>query len=254
MNYFYIILGICSGLGIAAWLKQANKVCLSGNLSRLKPPLAIFDFDGTICPSFHLFIEHLNALSDRFGHRKVRPDEIENLRNMSARKVVSALGVSRLKLPFLIRRIRLNAQKQLLELDPLPGLAEVIRNFKEKGVSLGILTSNTEVNVRLYLQKYNIDCFDFIYSGNNVFGKRAHLMTILKKSGLKPKQAAYVGDEARDMEAAKSAGVKAIAVSWGYNSKTALLESAPDRIVDSPIQLLSTELQIDCNLSASIPS
>jgi len=231
--FFLAILGVTT-----AWLIQANKVCFSGQLRRLKPPLLVFDFDGTICPSFHLFIEHLNALSEQYGHGKVQPDQIENLRNLSARKVVGVLGVSRLKLPFLIRRIRINAQKQLLELNPLSGLSEVIREFKKRGFSLGILTSNTEVNVRLYLQKHNIDCFDFIYSGNNVFGKGAHLKAILKKSGLNPKEVMYIGDEARDMEAAKKAEVAAIAVSWGYNSKSALMEQAPDRCIDEPSQLL----------------
>ncbi len=238
MNYFYILLLTFSVFGIAAWLLQANKVCLRGDLKRLKAPLAIFDFDGTICPSFHLFIEHLNALSHRYGHRKIRPEEIENFRNLPAKKIVKALGVSRFKLPFLIRRIRMNAKKELLELDPLPNLKEILENFRSKGIALGILTSNTELNVRLYLQKYNIDLFDFIYSGNNVFGKAAHLKTILKKGRLNPKQVMYIGDEARDMEAAKKAGVVAVAVAWGYNSKELLLQHLPDQFIDSPDQLL----------------
>ncbi len=238
MNYFLFIFLVLSVFGLVFWLILANKVCVSGDLKRVKPPLVIFDFDGTICPSFHLFLQQLNALSDQYGHRKVIPDEIESLRDLPAQKVVRELGVSRFKFPFLIRRIRINAQKQLLELEPLPNLPAVIGELKSKGISLGILTSNTEVNVRLYLQKHKMDYFDFIYSGNNVFGKGAHLKTILKKSGLSPKQVSYVGDEARDMEAAKKAGVSAIAVTWRYNSKSDLLNLTHDRYVDTPVQLL----------------
>ena len=42
----------------------------------------------------------------------------------------------------------------------------------------------------------------------------------------------YVGDETRDIEAAKTAGVKSIAVTYGMNTKDVLQKSEPDIITD----------------------
>ena len=49
--------------------------------------------------------------------------------------------------------------------------------------------------------------------------------------------AIYVGDETRDVEAARKAGVQIIAVGWGLNSRASLLLQNPDFIVDSPEEL-----------------
>ena len=48
----------------------------------------------------------------------------------------------------------------------------------------------------------------------------------------------YVGDETRDIEAAREAGLAMTAVTWGYNSEQALSALGPQHIVRSPGELL----------------
>ncbi len=52
----------------------------------------------------------------------------------------------------------------------------------------------------------------------------------------------YVGDEIRDVEAAKKAGIRVIGVSWGYNSKNALLKAKPDHVIENPEEIESIVL------------
>ena len=52
----------------------------------------------------------------------------------------------------------------------------------------------------------------------------------------------FVGDEVRDIEAGKKAGIKTIAVSWGYNTKDALAKEQPDYIIDTPLDLKTVVL------------
>ena len=47
----------------------------------------------------------------------------------------------------------------------------------------------------------------------------------------------YVCDEVRDIEAARKSGIKSIAVTWGYNTKGALIKENPDFLVNSPDEL-----------------
>lgn len=238
MKYLLLISVVFIAVSFAAlWYWMANKSSFSGNWGRKGSSLILFDFDGTICPSYPLFIDQVNFLADEYHLRKIRTEEVEEFRNRTPQQIMKTLGVSLFKLPFLLRKARRNVQQQLLELKPVPGIIEVLQELKRRHYSLGILTSNSQENVLLYLQKYKIDFFDFVYTGNNVFGKAKHLKTILKKMHLK-NRAIYVGDEMRDMEAAQKSHFTSIGVTWGYNSLALLQESHPDFISETPSQLL----------------
>lgn len=226
MIYFLLFLAFSIGVFSAFWIWIAYNSKFHGNW--VKAPLVIFDFDGTICPSYPLFIEQMNLLV-----RKIDAD----FQNMAPKEIMSALSVSAFKLPFLLRKARKNVQRKLLELEPVPGMADVLNELKNRGFSLGVLTSNSLENVLPYLKKHRIDLFDFIYTGNNVFGKEKHLKLILKKSGLS--NAIYVGDEGRDIEAAKRASIQSIGVAWGYNSSSFLQKYAPDSMAYTPSTLLN---------------
>lgn len=222
------------------WYWFAHYATCRGDLSQVKSPLLIFDFDGTICPSYKLFVEQVNFFSHKYNLRRIEEHEIEDFRNMHPKTALQTIRVSLFMLPFLLAKARQNVKKQLLELKPVPGIVEALKELKARGYSIGILTSNSQENVLLYLQKYKIDLFDFIYTAKNAFGKDKHLKSILKKTGLNLQNARvyYVGDEFRDMMAAHKAKLLSVAVSWGYNSKKLLNESKPDFLCDDPAQLL----------------
>ena len=61
----------------------------------------------------------------------------------------------------------------------------------------------------------------------------------MKKYGFKKDQVLYVGDEIRDIVAAKRLGIKIAAVAWGYNSLKALKEQEPDYLIHKPEELLT---------------
>lgn len=222
------------------WYRISNQETLQGNLSKLTNPVVIFDFDGTICPSYHLFIDELNILSDSYGHRKIQDEERESLRDLSAKEVLRFLGISSWTLPFLIKKLRHNVQTHILELKPVQGMPNILRELKGQGVSMGILTSNSEENVLAWLKIHNLNLFDFIYTGNNLFGKDKHLTVITNKiPNASQINIYYVGDEVRDIEAAHQAHLKGIAVTWGYNSQKILLAANPDYLFTEAKDLAS---------------
>ena len=47
----------------------------------------IFDFDGTIADSFHRTVEISNKLSEEFNSNKIKPHEIEVLKDKTSRQV-----------------------------------------------------------------------------------------------------------------------------------------------------------------------
>ncbi|HVO28814.1 MAG TPA: HAD hydrolase-like protein, partial [Candidatus Paceibacterota bacterium] len=51
-------------------------------------------------------------------------------------------------------------------------------------------------------------------------------------------ETAFVGDEIRDVEAAKKNKLAAVGVTWGVNSREGLAGARPDAIVDTAGELL----------------
>jgi pyrophosphatase PpaX len=64
------------------------------------------------------------------------------------------------------------------------------------------------------------------------------LLLALRKLETTPAEAAYVGDSPFDVEAAKAAGLRAIAVTWGgIHGEERLLAMGPDALVSTTTEL-----------------
>ena len=56
--------------------------------------------------------------------------------------------------------------------------------------------------------------------------------------GIAPQNCLYVGDDARDIEAAHAAGMKALAAAWGYLGEHPINPWGADAIIQTPAQIL----------------
>ncbi len=72
----------------------------------MQKPVVIFDFDGTIADTLNSIIHIMNDLSDEFGFRKIRDEDVEYFRERRPREILKHLGISIFKLPFVIRKVR----------------------------------------------------------------------------------------------------------------------------------------------------
>lgn len=127
------------------------------------------------------------------------------------------------------------------------GIKETLQALHQQDCCLGILTSNAVSNIERYLSHHQIREFDFIYGGSSLFGKARLLRKVMKSHNIAPQQACYIGDETRDIEAAKACNIRSVAVSWGFNSPEILAEYAPDYVIHHPIDLLEAILPVMIN-------
>ncbi|MEM9540254.1 MAG: HAD hydrolase-like protein [Cyanobacteria bacterium P01_E01_bin.42] len=200
--------------------------------------LVIFDFDGTIADTHQTFVEILNQLSEEFGYDPVTDEEVIQMRGLSSREIVRRSKISIFKIPFLLRRAREELNREITNILPIEGIESSLNSLKENQIKLGILTSNIEKNVNAFLKEHHLEnIFEFVYSGNTIFGKDRILRKLLHQYQLDPHLVAYVGDETRDIDAAKKSGVKAIGVTWGFNSQEILIQYHPDLLIDRPQNL-----------------
>jgi phosphoglycolate phosphatase len=206
-----------------------------------KIKLIIFDFDGTLADTFGIFLKTAGKYAKRSGINIDIQDKqfIEEIRNSHALDLMKRFGVSLVRMPKLIKEVRDDLLKEVDSVFLFPGISEALSALTSEGYQLGVLTSNSEDLVTKILSARGVlDFFDFVRSEKHLFGKDKALTRVLKSSGLEESQVLYVGDEARDVEACKKAGIRCIAVEWGFNSKYALNEHGASYIVDSPEELV----------------
>ncbi|NJK36568.1 MAG: HAD-IA family hydrolase [Oscillatoriales cyanobacterium RM2_1_1] len=201
--------------------------------------IIIFDFDGTLADTLDILVSITNRLSQEFGYPPAKPEEVVQLQRLSTRQIVEQSGISLIKLPFLIRRVRMELRREIQAVRLFPQIEEVLFDLKNQGHLLYILTSNTRENVIQVLQRDRIFyLFTAIYSGSNLFGKSRVIRRLLKREKLQREQAVYIGDETRDILAAQQAQIKVIAVGWGFNSPDVLARYHPDALANSPRDLV----------------
>ena len=202
----------------------------------MKLKCLIFDFDGTIADTYSIIFE---IISEIFHKRGVKiPKDRKEPRSMGAREKMRKYKISRRTVVLLTRVCRRHLKKKIKTVKTFPRLKNVLKKLKKK-YRLGIVTSNSKNNVKIFLKNNGLnEVFDFIETGNPLFGKHRRLKKAVKRHGYKKSEVIYVGDETRDIKAAKKVGVKIVAVSWGYESISCLNKGKPNYLITKPERLL----------------
>lgn len=203
-----------------------------------RPPylLVVFDFDGTLADSASWFRGALRQMAVKHRFKQVDDAEIERLRQLRTREILAALGISRWQLPFLARDLRRLATAAAATIPLFPGIGELLDALAERGITVAVVSSNAEATVRGVLGARARHVAHYA-CGSSLFGKAAKLTHLLRRLGTSRSEVLCIGDETRDVEAAKAAGLKSVAVTWGYASEAALRNAGPDRLVASVAEL-----------------
>lgn len=179
----------------------------------------------------------LNSVADRYRFRRVAEHEVETLRGQSARHLISHLRVSRWKLPFIARHLRRLAAQDSNRVTLFPGIETMLRELRQDGFVLAIVSSNTESNVRQALGSEIAAHFTHFACGAGLFGKATKFRQLAKRAGIEHGECLCIGDEIRDFEAASEAGMAFGAVAWGFTSADALQMLKPAFMFSQPADI-----------------
>jgi phosphoglycolate phosphatase len=194
--------------------------------------LAIFDLDGTLADSFPWFLANVNVVADRFGFRRIAETDVEPLRRKGTREILKRLDVPRWKVPLIARHSRRLKAQHAHAIALFPGVGEMLQTLVAHGVRLALVSSDAEANARRLLGAHAAYFSDFA-CGVGLFGKAANFRRVLRRAQVEATEAISIGDEIRDIEAARKAGIDCGAVTWGYAAPEALKAHAPDLIFSS---------------------
>jgi len=194
--------------------------------------LAIFDFDGTLADSLPWFRTSFQDMIIRFDLAPVGADEIEGLRALTGRQIMSRLNVPMWRLPAIVSDMRKRKLAAADEISLFDGVEQMLSALQHFDIKVAIVSSDSEESVRRVLGPMAglISRFD---CGAAVFGKHRKFRSVARRLGAKPADTICIGDEIRDIEAARAAGMASGAVAWGYAFSAALQAAGPTHFFNS---------------------
>lgn len=202
-------------------------------MQTLRYRLLIFDFDGTLADSFPTFLNQMRQVAGHFGFRKVNTQELDRMRALSAREIIKHLGIPYWKMLLIARYMRRLMTADTHGTRLFPEVPDLLRRLREQGALLAIVNSNSKQNVQAILGPQNALLINIFQCGASLFGKATKFRKVMKQAGVSASQAIAIGDEIRDLDAAREAGIAFGAVSWGYTKVEALRATSPEFVFNN---------------------
>ncbi|MCX5820038.1 MAG: HAD family hydrolase [Deltaproteobacteria bacterium] len=199
--------------------------------------LFLFDFDGVLSDSLDLYAEAVRRCLERIGTPvvKTREDylvlfEGNFYESMAARGVDLAAFAQAAK--EIMPGIDYDAMR------PFDGLLPVLESLKKDHL-LVVISSNGSKTIHRMLERFGFDpYFEEILGSDFLVSKKEKIDHALAKYGIPPERTFYIGDTTGDIVEARAAGVRTVAVTWGWHSRERLVAAHPDFLVDTPEGLL----------------
>ncbi len=196
----------------------------------------IFDFDGTLADTEQVNFSIMNELAQQYHFNKITLDDMQHLKTLSAKEVLQYFKIPWYKVPYILYQGKKRLGQQITAVQTFSYLPQLLVALKTH-YKLGIVTTNTQSNISKFLSENQLDVFDFVSCNAKLLGKERALHNVIKKQKLDVNNTLYIGDEIRDIIAAHHCQLAIIAVSWGYNSASALEQQHPNYLVHSVDEL-----------------
>jgi phosphoglycolate phosphatase len=202
--------------------------------------LVIFDFDGTLADSLTWFRGALGEVVDKHGLDPICEEKAEALRGLTPKAIMDELAIPAWKIPFIAADVRARAAENVHQIHLFDGIRDMIGALSDQGVSLAVVSSNGETAVKAVLGDTLAARFDQFACGAALFGKAGIFRKVIKRAGTTPERTLCVGDEVRDIDAAREAGCAAGAVYWGFATPDILHAQSPDYCYSAPSDILTS--------------
>lgn len=194
----------------------------------------LFDFDGVISDSFAVAFEVEKMMCPNTSEENYRKAYEGNIHDWNW-EGSEHTDACRHDMDF----FSIYLPKMRTSVHPFPGMQDVIKNLSSS-YELIIVSSTLSGIILEFTRKFGLDGIFKEIMGNDVHtSKTEKIKMIFEKYKTSAKNCVFVTDTLGDIMEAKKAGVGAIGVSWGFNTRETLANGNPFRVVSCPEELLS---------------
>lgn len=204
----------------------------------------MFDLDGTLTDPRAGITRSVSYALEAFGIRTASLDSLTGFIGPPlSESFMEFYGFSEAEAAKAIGKYReYYTEKGMYEDVLYGGIAGMLAQLKEKGVSLAIATSKPTVYAGMVAERLDFKRFFDLIAGSELDGTRVrkgevigYALGILDPERKMP--TLMIGDRKHDIIGAREMGLDCIAVSWGYGSRSELEAEKPFGIADSPDEL-----------------
>jgi phosphoglycolate phosphatase len=209
--------------------------------------LAVFDCDGTLVDGQAAVCDAMEAAFAEAGLPPRDRSAVRQIVGLSLPQAVRCLApqadperqaaaVDGYKTAFRAAR-----EDGRLEEPLFAGMAELLRDLRERGWTLAVATGKSDRGLAACLTGHGIaDRFSSLQTADRHPSKPhpAMLEAALSECGAAAEDAVMIGDTSFDMAMARAAGVRAIGVAWGYHPASELLAAGALAVASDPAHLM----------------
>ena len=198
-----------------------------------------FDYDGVLVDSFHQLLEISRQI--QIEMKCGRPPCAEDLRtipNLTLEDLGRFIGIPEAQAGHFASQMFQRLREAPHPPEVFPGIPSVLRVLSRTH-TIVVITSNARSVVEETLLRNGVDdTVADILDGEMPGSKGDKIRWSLKRWAFEPTRAFMVGDAVSDILAGRNAGVKTVAVTWGFQPRERLLSAQPDFVVNQPQELL----------------
>ncbi|MDB3972163.1 HAD-IA family hydrolase [Candidatus Thioglobus sp.] len=184
----------------------------------------LFDLDGTLIDTAPDLAYALNTLLEEAGLEAKPFEKIKPLVAFGGKALIKFGFNCDEEHPEFSKRhqelLKIYTNNIDLNSKPFEGVSALIKTLKERQINWGIVTNKPEYLTHLLLQKLNINV-DVVVCGDTLEFSKPHpapLLYACAQFAIDPKRCIFVGDDKNDMLAGSNAGIKTVAVTYGYGN------------------------------------
>lgn len=206
----------------------------------------IFDLDGTLLNTLPDLVNVTNMALAEEGFPQRSAEEILRFIGDGAARLI-AQAVPEDATPEETQRVfdqfrALYHDHGILYTTEFDGMAETLRQAKDAGVGLAIMSNKFEQGVLDVRDRFFPSLIEVAHGESDTIPRKpdpAGLLLCAKELGVDPADSLFFGDSASDIQAAHNAGMKGVAVTWGYQPHERLMSANPDYVIEKPTDMLA---------------
>jgi phosphoglycolate phosphatase len=202
--------------------------------------LFLFDFDGVLADSLDLYADAVTRCLERIGTPIVKcKEDYLTLFDGNFYESMATRGVDLVAFAQAAKEIFPAIDYDTMK--PFPGIIPILAALQKDRI-LAVVSSNGSRTIRKMLVRFGFDpYFREIFGFDFLFSKKEKIDYAIKKYGIPREMAFYIGDTGGDILEARAAGIRSVAVTWGWHHRERLLAVHPDFLIDTPEGLLTID-------------